>query len=802
MFSDLRQAIRTLTASKGFSLLIVGVLAVGISANAAMFSIVNGVLLKPLPFADAHRLVAVDTTTRGQAVDGTSYPDFLDWRAQTTSFDSLAVFASLGATLTGVGEATDFPALVVSPDLLSMLGVPPLRGRVFTADDDKPGAPRTAIIAESVWETHFSRDEKVIGRMVTLSGDPFTIIGIMPASFEFPFDAEERTLVWMPVRASRFAAGWADQRNASFLHGIGHLKPGATLQTAQADMSTIAGRLATQYTRNQSRGVLVRPYRDVLVKDYRLGLIVLLSAVAAVLLIACANVANLLLARGSVRRREFAVRTALGASRGRILRQLLIESVLLSAVGGLGGVLLALWGVELLVRVSPLQIPRLHSVHIDRTALFFTAAVSVATGILCGLVPAFQFSRANPNESLKDGERGGSASSGARTRQVLVVAEMAISIVLLTAAGLLTRSLVSLQRVNPGFVTERALAMQVGLPGARYPDQDAMRRFYHRMHDELRALPGVSAAALSTTMPLSGSDIGVGFTIDGRPAEPGARLSAQYFGISPEYFSTMGIPLLRGRIFTDRDGAGAPDVVIINDTFAAKHWPNEDALGKRITIGYNKTGPREIIGIVGGVKNGALTDTAAPQMYTMYDQTPWPFITAVVRTTTAPETVAGSMRAMLARLDPMQAAGELKTLDQYVARSVATPRFTAFMVGGFAVFALALAGFGLFSVMAYSVAQRQREFGIRMALGAQPGDVRGMVVAQAIRTGAIGILLGLAGAPLATRVLSSLLFGVSPNDPATFAGVAATLIAVLLVAAYLPAQRATRVDPMLALRTE
>jgi putative ABC transport system permease protein len=801
MFSELRQAIRTLTSSKGFSLLIVGVLAVGISANAAMFSIVNGVLLKPLPLADPQRLVSVETTIRGEP-DGTSYPDFLDWRAQTTSFDKLAVYASMGTTLTGVGDATALPSLVVSPELMSLLGTPPLRGRLFNADDDKVGAPRTAIIAESVWEKQFGRDERTIGRTVALSGDPVTIVGIMPAGFEFPFDAEEPTELWMPVRASRFSANWAEQRNASFLHGIGHLEPGATLQSAQADLSTIAGRLAALYPRNQSRGVLVRPYQDVLVKNYRLGLIVLLSAVASVLLIACANVANLLLARGSARRREIAVRTALGASRGRILRQLLTESVVLSTVGGLCGALLALWGVDLLVRVSPLEIPRLHSVHVDRAALLFTALISMATGIVSGLVPAFQLSRSNPGDSLKDGERGGSATAGARTRQVLIVAEMAISIVLLTAAGLLARSLITLQRVNPGFVTERALTMQIGLPGARYPDQDAMRRYYRRLRDELKTLPGVSATAISTTMPLSGSDIGVGFTIEGRPADPATRLSAQYFGISPEYFSTLGIPLLRGRAFTERDGASAPDVVIVNDTFAARHWPNEDALGKRITIGYNKTGPREIVGIVGGVKNGALTDVAEPQMYTTFEQTPWPFLAVVVRTTSAPESAAAAMRGLLARIDPMEAPGDVKTLDQYVARSVATPRFTAFLVGGFAVFALLLAGFGLFSVMAYSVAQRQREFGIRMALGAQAGDVRTMVLGQALRTGAIGVVLGFVAAPVATRVLSSLLFGVSPTDPATFAGVAATLAAVLLLAAYLPARRATRVDPMRALRTE
>jgi predicted permease len=801
MFTDLRQAFRGLVKSPGFSSLVIVVLAIGIGATTAIFSIVDGVLLKPLPFANPHQLVSVETTTRGEP-DDTSYPDFLDWHAQSSSFDGLAVYANMGATLTGIGEATELPSAVVSPELLSMLGVRPVRGRVFTAEDDKPGAARTVVIAESMWEKHFSRAADIIGRPVTLAGDPFTVVGVMPASFTFPFNGEDVPQLWMPMRASRFSANWAEQRNASFLHGIGRLKADATIASAQADLSTIAGRLAAQYPRNQSRGILVRPYKDTLVKDYRLGLVVLLSAVTAVLLIACANIANLLLARGSGRRREIAIRTTLGASRGRIIRQLLAEALVLACAGGAAGIVLALWGVELLVSLSPLQIPRLQAVHVDRGALLFTAAISIATGVLSGLVPAFQMSRANPGESLKDGERGGSGAAGARTRQTLVVAEMAVSIVLLVAAGLLLRSLITLQRVNPGFVTARALSMQVGLPPARYPDMDAMRRFYRRLRDETRALPGVSAAAISTTMPLSGSDIGVGFTIEGRPSDPAARTSAQYFGISPEYFSTMGIPLLRGRGFTDRDTADAPDVIVINDTLAAKYWPNEDALGKRMTIGYNKTGPREIVGIVGTVKRGKLADPAESQMYTPFEQTPWPFLAAVVRTTGAPESAAASMRALLARLDPLQAPGELKTLDEYVSRSVATPRFTASLVGGFALFALLLAGFGLFSVMAYSVAQRRREIGIRMALGARAADVRTLVVSQAVRMGVAGSVIGLVGAVAATRVLNSLLFGVTATDPLTFGGVCAMLFAVLLLAAYLPARRATRVDPMIALRTE
>jgi predicted permease len=464
--------------------------------------------------------------------------------------------------------------------------------------------------------------------------------------------------------------------------------------------------------------------------------------------------------------------------------------------------LLAAWGVRLLVALSPLQIPRLQAVQVDGAALAFTMAISIAAGLLSGMVPAFQLSRANLGDALKDGERGGSGASGARTRQTLVVAEMAISLMLLAAAGLLVRSLIVLQHVDPGFRVERALSIQLQLAPARYPTPQSMRTFYRRLREEAQAVPGVSASAIATTMPLSGSDIGVGFTIEGRPVDPGTRTSAEYFGISPDYFSTMGIPVLRGRAFTERDNDSSPNVVIINESLAAKYWPNENALGKRMTIGYGNTGPREVIGIVGTVKRGTLADAAAEQMYTPFEQTPWPFMAAVLRTTAAPESAAGSIRAMMARIDPLQSPGELKTLEQYVERSVATPRFTAFLVGAFATFALLLAGFGLFSVMAYSVAQRRREIGIRMALGAQASDVRGMVVSQAVKTGLIGLAIGLAGALAAARVLDRLLYGVRPHDPVTFAAVSLLLLAVMLLAAYLPARRATRVDPMTALRTE
>ncbi len=798
---ELRQAVRTLRKSPGFSALVVIVIAAGVGANTAIFSVVDGVLLKPLPFAGSERFVAVDSE-KNKEPDTSSYPEFMDWRAQSHSFERLAAYATPHVTLTGLGDAVSLPCAVVSSDLFPLLGVSPARGRVFGEDVDKTGAERTVVLSDSAWIKYFSRDPNIVGRAVTFDGDPFTVIGVMPAGFEFPYDAEDPPQMWLPIRASRFFSQWADQRSASFLRVVGRLRPGVAIPSAQAELSTIAAGLAKQYPQSQDRGVVVRSFQDVLVKDYRLGLIVLLSAVAAVLLIACANIANLLLARGSVRRREIAVRVALGASRRQIVGQLLAESVLLAVVGGVAGGILAVWGVDLLVKFSPLQIPRLHNVHVDQRALLFTMLVSIATGVLSGLVPAFQLSRSNPADSLKDGQRAGSGAAGARTRQTLVVAEMAMSLVLLAAAGLLVRSLVSLQRVDPGFMTERAIAMQLLLPGAQYPDTPQILAFYRQLRTGAVTLPGISSAALSTTLPMSGSNIDVGLTIEGRPVDPTQRTGAPLFSISPEYFSTMGIPLVKGRRFTERDDEKAPGVLIVSEAMASKYWPDENPIGKRITIGYNHTGPREIIGIVGDVKQAELSDTAKPQMYTPFEQTPWPFLAVVIRTTADPASAAGSLRALLARVDPLQAAGEIRTLEEYVSRSVATPRFTTALVGLFAVFALLLAGFGLFSVTAYSVAQQQREIGIRMALGAQSTDVSGMVVGQAMRMGLAGLAIGLAGALAVTRVLGSLLYGIGPNDPLTFTSVSVVLLAVMLLAAYFPAMRATRVDPMTALRTE
>jgi len=804
MFTDLRQALRLLLKSPGFSALIVIVLALGIGANTAIFSIVNGVLLKPLPFSDPSRLVAIDTTVRNSP-DDSAYLDVLDWHTQSAMVDHIAAYATAAVTLTGHGEAASIPVAVVTSDLFPLLGVAPIVGRVLAPADDMHGAERTAVISETLWARSLGRDASIIGKPLLLDGDPITVVGVMPARFEFPFDTENPPQIWMPVLASRFSSQWADQRGASFLKAIGRLRNGVALAAAQAELSGIAARVnaSNPLPGASARGIVIRPFQDVLVRNYRTALIALLGAVAAVLLIACANIANLLLARGTARRREMSIRTALGASRMRIMRQLLIESLMLAVAGGAAGAVVALWGVDALVRISPVQIPRLNTVHIDRSVLLFTMLASLLTGALCGLLPALQLSRSNPGEALRDGDRAGSSGRGTRTRNSLVVAEVALSLVLLASAGLLIRTLGVLQRVSPGFRPERAITMQLLLPATRYDTPASMIAFYRRLHDELGAMPAVTASAVATTLPLTGSDIGMGFAPEGRAVDPNVRTSASFFGVSPDYFSTLGITLVRGRAFTERDDEKAPAVVVINETMAAKYWPGEDPIGKRVKLLYSKDSPtREIVGVAVDVKQTNLTDTTPPQMYTPFVQTPWPFLTTVTKTTAAPEAAAGSLRRVLARLDPEQAAGEIRTFDQYLARSIATPRFTALLLGAFAALALLLAGFGLYGVMAYSVAQRSREIGIRMALGAQAADVRSLVVNQAVRLGAVGLALGIAGALAATRVLDSLLFGVSASDPLTFAAVSAALITVLLLAAYLPARRATRVDPIVALRAD
>ncbi len=801
MMSDLRQALRSLTTSKGFSALVIVVLAVGIGANTAIFSIVNGVLLKPLPFPDASRLVTLKSTVRGEG-DSVSMPDYRDWKAQSKTVERMAAFAGNTITLTGHGAASTLHVALTTSDLFALLSAQPLLGRTLNAVDDGKDARAEVVISESLWTQRFERSASVIGQTAMLDGKPFTIVGVMPAAFQFPIQAE-RVDAWLPFLSMPLMAQFAEQRGAHFVQVVGRLAQSTTIKRASAELEPIASELARTYpSSNMNRTVTAHPLQEELVREYREGLIVLMAAVVTVLLIACANVANLLLARGTTRRRELSIRAAMGATRGRLVRQLLAESLVLAIAGGTLGVVIALWGVEALVAASPLQIPRLRDVTIDRGVVLFMTVISMVTGVLFGIAPALLLSREDGGHTLKDADRGSSSGRSARTRQMLVVAEVALALVLLASAGLLLRTLAALRHVDPGFVAEHVIAGDVSLPKSRYPDPPAQLAFYHRLLDDMRTLPGATSSGIATTLPLSGNNLGLGFTIDGRPQDPGNKLSASYFAISPDYFNAMGIRLVKGRAFTEHDNQDAPKVVVISESFVRKHWPGEDAIGRRISIGYNNLKALEIVGIVADVKQGDLAEPAPPEMYTPFAQTPWPFMSLVVRSAGEPAAIAGSLRAMMAKLDPDQAIGDLKPVAEYLSNSVAEPRFTAALVGTFAGLALLLAGFGLFSVMAYSVAQRRREIGIRMALGAQAADVRMLVVSQAVRLGAVGLVVGLAGAFAVTRVLDSLLFGVTANDPVTFAAVCALLFVVLLLAAYLPARRASHVDPLIALRTE
>jgi putative ABC transport system permease protein len=804
LLQDLRYGFRMLVKTPGFSVVAIVALALGIGVNTAIFSVVNAVLLRPLPFKDPDNLVwaqAADLKT-GELGGSISPPDFLDYREQNRVFEHFAALQSISFTLTG--EAVEPERVMgarVSADFFEALGIAPAIGRSFLAEEEREGSNRVAVISHGLWQRRFGGDPNLVGKTFDLSGQSAVIVGIMPAGFQFPSEAE----MWSPIA---FGGKDTSMRRTHFLNAVGRLKPGVTIEQAQADITSIARRLEQQYPEtNTDYGMGLTLLPEKIVGEMRRTLLVLLAAVGFVLLIACANVANLSLARGATRGKEIAIRVALGASRLRVIRQLLTESVLLAVIGGVLGLLLAVWAVEMLVSLSPEDLPRVKEVAIDPRVLSFTLVISVLTGIIFGLVPALSaISRGDLNETLKEGGRatGGAGSGHNRMRSLLVVAEVALSLVLLVGAGLLIKSFLRLSQVETGFNATSVMTMRLALPQANYTEAPKRAAFYQQLLERARALPGVEAAGVISELPLSGQDNDTYFALEGQPlsSTPTADNLANFRTASPDYFRAMGIPLVRGRFFSDGDREGAPRAIIISESFARSFFPNEDPIGRRLTLDLGEPWPGEIVGVVGNIRHSSLASEPWREMYTNIAQTPRGQVNLVIRTSSDPAMITSAVKAEVQSLDRDLPIYSPKTMEQRVAESAAAPRFRTLLLALFAALALVLAGVGIYGVISYTVTQRTHEIGIRMALGAQRRDIFKLIVGRGVVLTLIGVAIGLAGAFLMTRVMASLLFGVSATDPVTYGIVSALLIAVALAACYVPARKATKVDPMIALRYE
>ena len=802
---DLRYGVRTLIKSPGFTVVAVLALTLGIAANTAIFSVVNSVLLRPLPYSEPGRLMQLWETDsrRGRNDIPASYPNFADWRSQKHAFEEVVAYADWTFNLTGAGEPERIRSAIVSSAFFSTLGIKPIHGRAFLPGEDEPGKDLVAVISESLWQRRFNSDPNIVGRSLNLDDKTFTVVGVIARGVQAPLMSDQIEL-WVPI-----SNGYGfTNRFAHYLNVVARLKPDATLQQAQADMNTIAGRLEQQYPEaNKGRGIRVVSLSEQIVGNFRTSLLVMFGAVVFVLLIGSANVANMSLARAAARQKEMAIRTALGAGRWRIVRQLLTESVLLSLFSGTLGLLVAIWGIDLLVALSPADLPRVKEVTIDLRVLGFTLAVSLLTGILFGLLPALQASRPNLNERLKAGGRiAMSGINRQRLRGTLVIAEIALSLVLLVGAGLLIKSFLRLQAVNPGFNPTNVLTMQIDLTGPKYKTGVQVIAFHNQLLERLKQLPGVQFASTRSFVPIA-SDASFAylrFNLEGRQGDVSeAPPVAFYNGVSPDYFQTMMIPMLKGRGFNERDVRGSQNVAIANATLARRYFGAEDPLGKRISLEDN---PKEedwitIVGLVGDTKPRELRSEPVAELYMPYNQQPERGMSLMIRYLGGSD-VAAAVRNEVLALDKDQPVYGIRTLDNVLSESVATPRFRTLVLGIFAGVALILAGVGIYGVISYGVSQRTHEIGIRMALGAQATDVLKLVVRGGMTLVLIGVAVGLAGALALTRLLTTLLFAVTPTDAATFATVSVGLMVVALFACFIPARRATKVDPLVALRYE
>lgn len=806
MYNDIRFAIRTLRKRPAFTAIAIVCLALGIGASAAIFTVVNSVLLKPLPFPQSGELLSVISHPVGESggSGAASGPDFVDWRAQATTLEP-AAYRSATFNFRRSDAAIRLQGATVSANLFRVLRVAPVLGRTFTQEEELVGRGDVAILSHELWQREFNGDAGIIGKTIRLDATTYAVVGVMPQGFTFPI-ATERAQLWTPVTLSGDGPA-VPSRGAHFLRAIARLAPGATAERAQNELVAISKRLAEQYpATNAEWTASLLPMRDALVGGSRHALLVLAGAVCFLLLIACGNVANLMLARATMQTRDVAVRTALGASRTRIIRQLITEGVVLAVAAGMVGVLLAWWGVGLLVAKAPAALPRMADIALDWRALVFTLVISVLTGLLFAIAPALQITAGNLQSALREGGRSMTGPGSAhRLRSALVISEIALSLILLAGAGLLGASLMRLERVNAGFDPQNVITTRISLSSSTYTDNAKTLAFYDRLLESLSAMREVRGAGLVSVLPLSGGTIVVGMQLDGeaRPASGGYSHAADMDVVSADYFRSIGIPLISGRSFTVRDDSASPNVMMVTEAFATRYWPGQNPIGKRVITSTSRDGTvREVVGVVGDIRRGALDAPPRPAMYLPVGQQPSNSLSLIVRTNGNAPGLADAIRRTVTGLDPDQALTQIRPMEEVIAGSLARQRFSAFLLSVFAGVALLLSAIGIYGVMTSMVAQRRREIAVRMALGARPNDVVRMVVRHGAVLAGIGMAAGIVAALALSRVLVSLLYGTSTADPVALVAVSAVLGGVALLASYIPALRATRVDPAMVLGGE
>jgi putative ABC transport system permease protein len=797
---DITYSLRVLFKNYAFSIVVVLTLALGIGANTAIFSFANGILLRPLPYPQSDRLAVVDQTAlkEGNTSIGVSYPDFLDWRDQNTVFERVATHFGTGRfAMTISGQPIEIRGGRVSYGLFETLRVSPILGRTFTLNEDRPEEDAVVILGYDLWQRSFGGNPNVVGQKITLSSSSRTIIGVMPRGFRFP-DVSD---LWVPLAFSTKTY----TRNDHGLEVIARLKDGVTIAQARADMNNVAARIEEQNpVTNEGVGVTVTSLHDNLSGSYRDALLILLGVVGCVLLVACVNVANLMLGRATARQKEFALRAALGASRWRIIRQLLLESLLLAIAGGALGFVLSIWALHLLLTAIPIDLPFWMNFDLDLRVLGFTLAITLLTGLIFGAVPALQTSRVDLNDTLKEGGRGNSGVRS-RARSLLVVSEIAMSLVLLVGAGLMIQSFLRLRQVNIGLNPKNVLTATLSLPRAKYTENDQRTAFFKQLLERVRDLPGVESASATRTLPLGGSNWGRGLTVEGHPVmSTGQTPTVQHTVVEPGYFRTMGITLLAGRDFTDADTKDAPDVTIIEERLARQYWPNESPLGKRVRFGPPEDNEpwHTIVGVVSTVRDQSVQEETRPSVYLPHQKVPVPSMSLVARTSVNPHEFIGAVRREVAQLDPDLPVSKVATMEEVVAESIWQPRLYAMLFAVFAGGALLLALIGIYGVMAFLVQTRTHEIGVRMALGASARDVFKLIVGRGMKLTAVGVVIGIAGAIALTRLIHSLLFNTSATDPLTFILISLLLSLAAFFACYIPARRAAKVDPLVALRYE